>query len=64
MSKYIDKDSVASKVLTIRDWFAGQALSGFLANGNDSANATCSRKKEFVQQAYEMAELMLEERKS
>ena len=29
MSNYIDKDSIASKVMTMRDWFAGQALSGF-----------------------------------
>jgi len=42
--------------MTLRDWFAGQALVGFLANTSGRA------MKDRVRMAYEIADAMLSER--
>lgn len=47
--------SVGQKGMSLRDWFAGQALTGLLANGGFRTHT--------VSEAYELAASMLEERK-
>lgn len=43
--------------LTVRDWFAGQALAGFLASPNNDGTG-----QEFARWAYMYADAMLKER--
>lgn len=43
--------------MTLRDWFAGQALAGMFAHGHEGPD------EEVAMYAYEMAEAMLEARK-
>lgn len=43
--------------MTLRDWFAGQALAGMLARGTTNDDA------EVAVEAYSLADAMLEERK-
>lgn len=44
--------------MTLRDWFAGQALSGLIANSNNSGS-----DKEVSNLSYRIAAAMLEARK-
>lgn len=44
--------------MELRDWFAGQALAGLIANGRTSMMTDV-----IAQQAYMMAEAMMEARK-
>ena len=41
--------------MSLRDWFAGQALQGMLANGE--------RRQSYAAEAYSLADAMLAERK-
>ncbi len=56
--------------MTLRDWFAGQALSGMTGAGTEFMNALCKRAKERgiseeelgAKMAYVLADAMLAER--
>lgn len=45
--------------MTLRDWFAGQALNGIMAN---SIPGSHHRPDEVVQQAFDLADMMLKAR--
>ena len=47
--------------MTLRDWFAGQALSGFLSNGG-TIGLTPDNLEEEVEYCWRYADLMLKER--
>lgn len=53
--------------MTLRDWFAGQALSGWIANSpkieGDRLNATLEHALKLSYAAYTYADAMLEARK-
>lgn len=55
--------------MALRDWFAGQALAGTLANPDISASAarcmvsTDEFRSDVAKSAYQMADAMLEARK-
>ena len=49
----------ASSGMTLRDWFAGQALAGLMANPNFDPDTD----DDMAGHAYAQAEFMLEERK-
>ena len=48
------------KDMTLRDYFAAQALTGICAN---SGNTALKRAEQFAQAAYNVADAMLEARK-
>lgn len=50
---------MASAGMSLRDWFAGQALAGALADTNNVASAEANAKA-----AYAMADAMLKEREA
>jgi hypothetical protein len=47
--------------MTLRDWFAGQALAGRLANGSDRLS-TGSQRQSVAEEAYAYADFMLKAR--
>jgi hypothetical protein len=47
--------------MTLRDWFAGQALAGFLASYSGE-NVTLPRTADAAERAYDYADAMLRER--
>ena len=47
----------AAPGMSLRDWFAGQALAGWLADGNESSPVNAAHE------AYAFADAMLEARK-
>ena len=47
----------------LRDYFAGQALTGLLSNRAVFVTTTTDLDKTFVQMAYEIADAMMEARK-
>jgi hypothetical protein len=49
--------------MTLRDWFAGQALAGFLANERINAFDGAYTPKMAAEDAYTAADAMLEARK-
>ena len=49
--------------MSLRDWFAGQALSGILAGQKLKAEDGLVLEKHWAQDAYSYADAMLEERK-
>ena len=49
------------KSISLRDWFAGQALSGLLGGSGNSVDK--ENYSEVVKKAYEIADFMLKERK-
>lgn len=53
-----DQHSYGAPGMSLRDWFAGQALSGRLINGF----ASSADKAVHARVSYEMADAMLEER--
>ena len=55
-------DWTASAGMTLRDWFAGQALAGFIASGTFS-NAGTGFESFIAGHAYNVADAMLEARK-
>lgn len=48
---------ICSDGMTLRDWFAGQALIGLLSDSNIKASQT-----DFAKNAYKLADAMLEAR--
>jgi len=55
--RYADGDlAVAHQGMTLRDWFAGQALAGVLANSNDDYSEPPAKW------AYAIADAMIAER--
>ncbi len=49
--------------MSLRDWFAGQALAGLIANPNRDATRGKKGVEPIAQYAYEYADAMLEARK-
>lgn len=60
ISGYTTMEPINMPGMSLRDWFAGQALAGLLAQSNGSA--TGSHKEAGARWAYEMADAMLAER--
>ena len=58
---YSEDDSIMTPGMTLRDWFAGQALSGLAASWQSERWA---RGKDFAEAAYEQADAMMEARKA
>ena len=56
----IDKILVTTKGMTLRDYFAGQAITGLLSHPEDSIKQIS--KHTFSQWAYEISDAMLKER--
>jgi hypothetical protein len=50
--------------MTLRDWFAGQALAGICAPLYDDESPTIWKHREFAKGAYMFADAMLAARKS
>jgi hypothetical protein len=65
------KDGLPVPGMDLRDWFAGQALAGLMAecNENDNARSALAKKRGMsidqtrTSQAYQIADAMLAERK-
>jgi hypothetical protein len=49
--------------MTLRDWFAGQAMAGMLANPNATSAEGVPRERAVTSAAYLVADAMLEARK-
>ena len=54
---------VGEKGMTLRDWFAGQALAGICAPLYDDESPTIWKHREFAKGAYMFADAMLAARK-
>lgn len=49
--------------MSLRDWFAGQALAGIIANPSLADMLTPNYIKQYAESSYSIADAMLEERK-
>ena len=56
--------TVPAQGMTLRDWFAGQALAGICAPLYDDESPTIWKHREFAKGAYMFADAMLAARKS
>jgi len=56
-------DSFQDKGMTLRDWFAGQALVGLCAGDNVYIPKGCQWGETMAKTAYEFADAMMEARK-
>jgi len=62
--QYVDAaDAGVPTGLTIRDWFAGQALAGLWANGNESVIELAGVFEQAASSCYQIADAMLAARK-
>lgn len=55
------KQFLTQEGMSLRDWFAGQALAGIMANSN-LIIALNNKKQDLASCAYDMADFMLNER--
>lgn len=54
-----DSKTFANDGMTLRDYFAGQALAGYIANSNDKSDMS---KSDIAADCYGLADAMLKER--